>query len=249
MARLEILYIHPTEFELAIFQTINGYAGVNWALDRVANMLIHNNLIKHGLFIASFWVLWLNATSDQIRRRADLCFILVAVSLSLFVNQVISSIFPMRSRPIYWTDIGLREPTFDISHFRRMLETFSSFPSDHAAIYFALTTGFWFISRRLAVAMAIWSVVCLLARIFMGLHFPSDIFIGATIAIVVTVAARREALLRFLRTCVDYLETHAATLFHAAVFLFVFQIGNLFWESRLLAASVVKVVKRIFDLA
>jgi undecaprenyl-diphosphatase len=239
--------MHPTEFELAIFHAINGYAGVSWTLDRIMNELANNNLIKHGLIIASFVILWMDVTCDQTQRRADLCFALIAVSLSLFVNRLAENIFPFRPRPFYWTDIGLQEPSLHLM--RTGFENFSSFPSDHAAMYFALIVSFWFISRRWAVVIAIWSVACLLARVYLGYHFPADIFFGAVIGIVVTVAAHREAFLHLLRTYVNGLEMRVPALFNAAVFLFAFQMGELFWELRALAKAAFTVVKHTFGHA
>ena len=239
--------MHPTNFEMVIFEAINGYAGISWILDGLMRMLANNNLVKNGLFIASFWVLWVKATPDQTRRRADLCFIMfIAVPLSLIINQAISFIFPFRPRPIYWIDIGFRQPTIDLSKYQIAFDNSTSFPSDHAAMFFALTTGFWFISRRLAVLMALWSIVCSVARIFVGLHFPADIFIGAAVAIAVTAAVHREVLLHYLAKGVNHLQARIPALFHTSVGLFVFQIGNLFWELRHLSGAALKAVQQLF---
>jgi undecaprenyl-diphosphatase len=238
--------VHPTEFELAIFHAINGYAGVSWTLDRIMIQLANNNLIQNGLFIVSFVILWMDVTCDQTQRRAALCFVLIAVLLSMFVNRLTEMIGPFRFRPIYWTDIGMREPTVDLTAMRVGFDNFSSFPSDHAAMFFALVAGFWFISRRLAVVMAIWSAACLLARVFLGVHFPADIIVGAVIGIVVTVAARRQAVLHLLRTGVNWLEMRAFAPYHAAVFLFVFEMGNFFAGLRALATAAFTAVNHIW---
>ena len=223
----------PSSFEMSLFHAVNQFVGISGLFDSIVNQFAINNLVKNGLFIGLFWLAWFSRVSDQIKRYTDLCFVLSAVVISLFVNRAIATMMPFRPRPMFWTDIGFIKPNLGSTHLS--LENFTSFPSDHAALYLALTTGFWFIARPIAVAMAIWSALCLLARIYLGLHFPGDIAGGAAIGIIVTLILRRHFILSGIRWMVEKIEQRAPALFRTALVLFTFQLGVLFLDLRLLA--------------
>ena len=60
----------------------------------------------------------------------------------------------------------------------------SSFPSDHAVLFFALATGILFASRRAGwFTMVYVSTIICLPRVFIGEHYATDILAGAAIGI------------------------------------------------------------------
>ena len=64
------------------------------------------------------------------------------------------------------------------------LEHWSSFPSDHAALAFAVSTCLWRASRPLGAACYIWSIfIICLPRIYAGYHYATDIVGGAMVGI------------------------------------------------------------------
>ena len=55
-----------------------------------------------------------------------------------------------------------------------------SFPSDHAAVLFAVAFALYFVGfRKLFWLMLILAIIISFARIATGVHFPSDVFSGA----------------------------------------------------------------------
>jgi len=56
-----------------------------------------------------------------------------------------------------------------------------SFPSSHAVNNFAVATLFAFYYRRLRYGVYGWAALVALSRVFMGVHYPSDIVGGALI--------------------------------------------------------------------
>lgn len=58
-----------------------------------------------------------------------------------------------------------------------------AFPSGHASFYFALSTIVYFYNKKLGVAFYIASFFIVLSRVFVGVHWPSDILAGAVLGI------------------------------------------------------------------
>lgn len=57
----------------------------------------------------------------------------------------------------------------------------SSFPSDHAIVAFAIATSLLFWNRRIGiVALAVALLICL-ARVSVGVHYPTDVLVGAAV--------------------------------------------------------------------
>lgn len=59
----------------------------------------------------------------------------------------------------------------------------ASFPSGHAAFYFALSTIVYFYNKKIGILFYLGSFLICLARVFVGIHWPTDILAGAIIGI------------------------------------------------------------------
>lgn len=66
-----------------------------------------------------------------------------------------------------------------------------SFPSGHAAFYFAVAGGLYFIDKRLGVLMLVGSLLIGVARVASGIHWPSDILGGLAIGMLCGFVAGR----------------------------------------------------------
>lgn len=63
-----------------------------------------------------------------------------------------------------------------------------SMPSDHAVIGGAIAGGLWLVHRRAAVVATVLAVLLAAARVYVGVHFPSDVAVGLVFGAVVCVA-------------------------------------------------------------
>ena len=56
-----------------------------------------------------------------------------------------------------------------------------SFPSDHAAVAFAIAFGVLAFSRRIGILFLVAATLIGLSRIALGLHYPSDVIAGVLV--------------------------------------------------------------------
>lgn len=67
----------------------------------------------------------------------------------------------------------------------------ASFPSGHAGFFFALSTVIFYHSKKLGTLFYIVSLLIIVARVFTGAHWPSDVLMGATLGILVGCAVEK----------------------------------------------------------
>ncbi len=113
-------------------------------------------------------------------RAEGLTMLYVGLVLAFAVNAGIGTLMP-RERPFYADGIH--------TLFIPMSE--KSFPSDHAALAFALATMLWFYKRRIG-AIAYGVAVCIaIARVAAGVHYPSDVIGGMLVGTASAMIARQ----------------------------------------------------------
>lgn len=232
-----LLYtIHSAD--IAIYHFLTAFAG-NWALDRLASFEESDYILKGGLFFAIYWYLWFSDGSDQERRRRDIIAIVIAAPLAIIFSRAVAFLVPFRLRPIY--DPALAHAVYSLP-INPNLENWSSFPSDTAAFFFALAFGLVHLIRRLAIPIVLYTVawVCLF-RMYLGIHYASDIIAGSVIGIMtVWVSLRSDFLTSIVtRRVLTTMEMKPAR-FYAIAFLLSFEMATDFGGSRRIGKAVVR---------
>jgi len=226
--------------DVAIYQFLNGFAG-DRLLNYLASLEETSILLKGGLFLALYWYLWFRPCPDRDRRRKAIIAIMVGALFAVVASRIVADLAPHRIRPVYDLHLQHRLYAFPTSY---NLVDWSAFPSDTATYFFALAFGLACLSRRLAIPAMLgaggW--ICL-PRMFLGLHYASDVVAGAVVGIVVVWASLRVGWLQSgLATRLLRFAEGKPEVFYAAAFLASFEMGVIFEDFRVAARAV-------FDLA
>jgi undecaprenyl-diphosphatase len=258
------------------YLALNGLSGRSALFDALVALAIDNNLVKAAPIGAAFLFAWVAAgrvepAKKGVRReRAVLMVTLASVLVVLAASKTLAdSIFLPRpfihGEQVYQLQgdqlveaprLAYRAPAtgFSRGRYERMREgeiednDLSSFPSDHAAFYFALALGI-FLAHRGAGAFALcWTLIVICgSRMITGTHSPLDIAggiaIGGTGLLLFQFAAGRLAT-RPLAALEGWTGRHEA-LTAAFLFLILFEVGNTLDNARDLAREGKRQVQQV----
>lgn len=150
-----------------LFQKINNFAGQSIWLDRLAVFFTD----YAGYVLVIVLVLIFIFKSAKLSRFMVLIALISAV-VSRGIITTIIRFFYHHPRP------------FDVLAVKQLIpEDGYSFPSGHAALYFALSMGVYLYNKKLGTVFFVVSVLMGMARIFAGVHWPADILGGALVGI------------------------------------------------------------------
>jgi membrane-associated phospholipid phosphatase len=218
------------DHEVAAF--LFGIIGRFPSLDELARLVVHNNLVKGGVLLAFTWWLWAQPSRDQERRREVVVATLLAALASATVSRSISILFPYRDRPI--NTPGIVMPS--LVRLRGWEDKHGSFPSDHAALAFALATGILVVSPRVgSLAMIYVALLVCLPRVYLGIHWLTDILGGAFIGVAMAWLLTRPGVRsRLARPVLRFFDRNPG-IAHAGLFLVTYGLLTRFDEVRSLA--------------
>ncbi|MBZ9577480.1 phosphatase PAP2 family protein [Patescibacteria group bacterium] len=151
--------------DLYLFQQINQFAGRWLWLDTL------------GIYLAEYFeyvvVFCLLLFLLKLKKYWKMVFqaIISAVLARFIVVELIRWLWS-RSRPFVENNVNLL-----LTHNK------ASFPSGHAAFFFALSFIVYLHNKKIGILFFIASFLICLARIFTGIHWPTDILAGAFIGI------------------------------------------------------------------
>jgi undecaprenyl-diphosphatase len=204
---------------------------------------IYQDSLKLAFFVALFWWAWFDA-KDPARlheAREKIVASFIGGMLCVGLVRVMALVLPFRTRPLANTSLCLTFPvaTDTWGHW-------SSFPSDHAALFFSLTVCLFSISTRLGLlALADTVFLICLPRMFVGVHYPTDLILGALIGIVAGRWLMRKRVRGFLsRPMLRWLDVHPAS-FYSSAFLFSFLLSHVFFPAMNLAINAKLLVRAL----
>lgn len=229
-------------FDAAIISYLNAWVHHSWTFDTFMVYLSANPLLKGGVITALIWRAWFLPGERQNRNREFLLCTVVASLMGLTLARTLALALPFRVRPFYNPLLHFQLPAnMDLS----ALERWSSFPSDHATLFFSLATGLCFVSRQVGVfALSYILVVVCFPRIYLGIHYPTDIVAGALIGIGIASLAKIPVFRAVVtRPAMRWLNRYPGA-FYAVLFLCTFEIAELFDSSRVILRLLTGTLKR-----
>jgi undecaprenyl-diphosphatase len=118
----------------------------------------------------------------------------------------------------------------------------SSFPSDHAVLFFALATAIWLWSRAWGAVAFLWALMVCMPRIYMGFHYPSDIIFGALLGVATMLAVQSVPVPSGTFAAIRRCEAGHPAAFYTLAFVLSYQISTLFYDVRQLGSGALVVL-------
>ncbi|MBU1102516.1 phosphatase PAP2 family protein [Patescibacteria group bacterium] len=160
------------DFDYWLFQQINNLAGQWKVLDNLGIFFASYFQYAVGLALVIFLLLG-KSHEEKIKNywMVGLAFLAAAVA-RLGFTEILYQIFH-RLRP------------FVLNNVHQLIDhgAANSFPSGHAAFFFALAMAVYLFNKKLGAWFFAGAFLISLARIYAGVHYPTDILGGALVGI------------------------------------------------------------------
>ena len=157
-----------------LFLFINSFAGKSPFLDGLAKLMVNEFFIPTllALMVFGIWFFWENSKDKDLKQKALVAGFIGVMIGSLVVVSLINNLV-QRPRPFEGLEVNLLF----------YMPTDPSFPSNATVVAFALATGIYLADRRFGWITLILAGFYGFLRIFVGIHFPLDVIVGAIIGI------------------------------------------------------------------
>ncbi|WP_229720750.1 phosphatase PAP2 family protein [Dyella nitratireducens] len=187
------------------------------------------------------WWLWFRHGPAARRDREIVIATTVAAFLALFIGRLLAHYLPFRLRPMADPTLMMRFPADAFTCKAPVIRTWSSFPSDHAMMWCAVATGIYLASRRLGIVTFIYTIIFIcFPRIYLGMHYPTDVLAGAVLGIVICLILNHPTIRERIATPALDWSIKYQGVFYAAVFLLSFELASQFDELRKLGEFLLK---------
>ncbi len=157
--------------DLWLFHLLNDFVGTFPPLDWFTRLIVNDYTIPTILSLVAAGM-WFAGSDGEERARYQRAVILIALGI-LFSQALVKDLahFYFRPRPFATEQVKLL--------FYR--PSVSSFPSIPIAVAFTFAMGTWYANKTIAKILFTLGILFALARVYAGVHYPSDVIAGAAI--------------------------------------------------------------------
>jgi len=217
-------------FDAEIMAFLNQFSQFSLIFDSLIVFISKNHLIKGGVLLTVFCWGWFRVTSTHHLVKIHLISALIGCFVSMALARTLAVILPFRLRPIHEENLDFRLPHgMELS----ILDGWSSLPSDHAVLFFALATGIFYIGKWIGLFAMLYTFIMIgLPRIYLGLHYPTDIIVGAIVGISVVLLCQASYLRKKISEPVVSFSLNKPELFYPLFFIVLYQIADMFNSAR-----------------
>lgn len=230
--------------EAATALNMNHTLAVLWT--KTNQLLLNATTLKMGPLVLPLLYVWLRRGSAAAGRGvlahpAATLRGTAGIAAAIVLGRLLQGVLPMRPRPRF-----VRPDVFPETGEATGLVDWSSMPSDTAMMVGALVTATWAASRPLGWFSLAWGAlfVCF-PRVYFGVHYVSDIVVGAALGAALMVVALRVPLPASALDWLPRLDAHRPRLVILGLFILGWQVIESFWTARQLVAGFGKAARII----
>lgn len=160
---------------------LNDFVGAVPLIDWLARALVNDYAVPTAASLTAVW-LWFAGSTAAARARNQRAVVFIALGI-LFSQAFIKDLahFYFRPRPF-------AAETVKLLFYRPSV---SSFPSIPIAVVFTFAAGAWQADQRSAKFLIVLGTLYALARVYAGVHYPSDVIGGAALGAGIVYLLRR----------------------------------------------------------
>jgi undecaprenyl-diphosphatase len=230
-------------FDFTIIKFVNQFSQHSFIFDKIVKVISENDLFKGGVLITIIWWGWFKIDKRQSENRLHIISALISCCFAIALARALQIMLPFRNRPLSEEALHFLPP-YEMSSYE--LTSWSSFPSDHAVLFFSLAMSTFFVSKSACkYAFSYTLLFIALPRIYLGLHYPSDVVAGAIVGIILALLGNIYLPKSKYIQLINNLSHSKPHYFYVFFFLLNYQIVELFNSSRNLVSQGYKLIKTL----
>jgi undecaprenyl-diphosphatase len=232
-----VLFV-PYNFDRAVTLALNPFTRRSYLFDAACHSISDNTMFSGMIFVAFLWYCWFS--SPDLHSRQNNLLGTIASAFAALFSRMTQLLFPIRARPFQDASLHLKLPyTVKLDSLRHVA---SSFPSDHAALYFALAATIYFVNRKLGYYALGLAVLLDAARLYLGFHYVSDMIGGAALGVLCVCVIQSLSVTSLTKRISPMCQAPTPT-FYAVAFCVTYFVATMFVDIRLVAAQLAHLIR------